>query len=109
MRAVGMYYGPTRVYRPTGHAIEGTAQQALRSLTTADIDAGPRHYQRRLRACRTRSSRRMNLASYHTGARVTRMSLLWVGKSSWRTWTGATPCYGDRQLRDRREQVDASA
>jgi hypothetical protein len=25
-------YGPTRIYGPTGHAIEGTAQQALRSF-----------------------------------------------------------------------------
>jgi hypothetical protein len=30
MRAVGTHYGPTRIYGPTGHAIGGTAQQALR-------------------------------------------------------------------------------
>ncbi len=29
-----------------------------------------------------------------TTAAVTRMSLLWAGRSSWRTWAGATPCYG---------------
>ncbi len=31
-RAVGTHYGPTRIYGPTGHAIGGTAQQALRSF-----------------------------------------------------------------------------
>ncbi len=31
-RAVGTHYGPTRIYGPTGHAIRGTAQQALRSF-----------------------------------------------------------------------------
>ena len=31
-RAVGTYYGPTRICGPTGHAIGGTAQQALWSF-----------------------------------------------------------------------------
>ncbi len=31
-RAVGTHYGPTRIYEPTGHAIGGTAQQAIRSF-----------------------------------------------------------------------------
>ncbi len=31
-RAVGTRYGPTQIYGPTGHAIGGTAQQALRSF-----------------------------------------------------------------------------
>ncbi len=31
-RAVGTHYGPTRIYGPTGHAIEGTAQQTFRSF-----------------------------------------------------------------------------
>ncbi len=31
-RAVGTQYGPTRIYGPTGHAIGGTAQQALQSF-----------------------------------------------------------------------------
>ncbi len=30
--AVGTHYGPTRIYGPTGHAIGGTAQQALQSF-----------------------------------------------------------------------------
>ncbi len=35
VRTVGTHYGSTRIYGPTGHAIGGTAQQALRSLPTA--------------------------------------------------------------------------
>ncbi len=31
-RAVGTHYGPTRIYGPMGHAIKGTAQQALQSF-----------------------------------------------------------------------------
>jgi hypothetical protein len=31
-RAVGTHYWPTRIYGPTGHAIGGTAQQALLEL-----------------------------------------------------------------------------
>ncbi len=31
-RAVETHYGPTRIYGPTGHAIGGMAQQALRSF-----------------------------------------------------------------------------
>jgi hypothetical protein len=84
MRAAGMHYGPTRIYGPTGHAIGGTALQALRSLTTAAMAAGPRRYQRRLRA--GRSSRKMDLAAAAAaaaaGIRATRMSLLWAGRSS---------------------------
>jgi hypothetical protein len=34
MLAVGTHYGPTRIYGPTGHAIGGTEQQALRSFAT---------------------------------------------------------------------------
>ncbi len=41
MRAVGTHYWPTRIYGPIGHAIGGTAQQALWSLTTVAIAAGP--------------------------------------------------------------------
>ena len=35
--AVGTHYGPTRIYGPTGHAIGGTAQLALRSPSAAAI------------------------------------------------------------------------
>ena len=31
-RAVGTHYGPTGISGPTGHAIGGTARQALREL-----------------------------------------------------------------------------
>ncbi len=31
-RAVGTHYGLTRIYGPMGHAIGGTAQQALQSF-----------------------------------------------------------------------------
>ena len=44
-RAVGTHYGPTRIIRPTGHAIGGTAQLALQSSSTAAIVSWPRHYQ----------------------------------------------------------------
>jgi hypothetical protein len=36
----------------------------------------------------------MDLAAAAAGARAIRMSLLWVGWSSWRTRAGATPCCG---------------
>ena len=38
-RAVGTHFGPTRIYGPTGHAIGGTAQLALRSSSAAAIFA----------------------------------------------------------------------
>ena len=47
----------------------------------------------RLRA--GRSSRRMDLAAAAAGDRVTRMSLSRAGRSSWRTWAGATSSYAD--------------
>ena len=44
-RAVGTHYGPTRIHGPTGHAIGGTAQLALRSSSpgrvTLSDDYGP--------------------------------------------------------------------
>ena len=42
---VGTHYGLTQIYGPTGHAIGGTAQLALRSSSAAAIIAGPRHSQ----------------------------------------------------------------
>jgi hypothetical protein len=78
-RAVGTQYGPTRIYWPTGHAIRGTAQQALRELlpqitqpglgTTSD-DYGS------AATCRS-----MDLAA-SAGARATRMSRLWTGDAA---------------------------
>jgi hypothetical protein len=41
------------------------------------------------------------------GARATSMSLLWAGRSSWRTWAEDT-ALRDRRLRDRRERATAS-
>jgi len=92
-RAVGTHYGPTRIYGPTGHAIGGTAQQALRELlpqlplpglSTISDDYGP------AAICQS-----MDLAAA-AGARATRMSLLRAGDAAgaWRTRTGATPCDG---------------
>ncbi len=78
-RAVGMHYWPTRIYGPTGHAIGGTAQQALRELLpqlsqqglgTITDDYGP--------AATCRSMESMDLAAA-AGARATRMSRLWAG------------------------------
>ena len=49
IRSIGEQSGrttsPTRIYGPTGHAIGGTAQVALRSSSTATFNAGPRQYQ----------------------------------------------------------------
>ena len=66
------------------------AQLALRSSSAAAIIAGPRHFQRA-----GRSSRRMDLAAAAAGDCVTRMSLSRAGRSSWRTWAGATSHYAD--------------
>jgi hypothetical protein len=41
-RAVGTHYGPTRIYGPTGHAIGGTAQQALRSFYRSYVMEHPK-------------------------------------------------------------------
>ena len=46
-RAVGTHYAPTRIYGPTGHAIGGMAQLAIRSSSTAAIIAGPRQKERK--------------------------------------------------------------
>ena len=43
MQAVGTHYGPTRTIEPSGHAIGGTAQLALRSSSTTATFSGPRH------------------------------------------------------------------
>jgi hypothetical protein len=84
-RAVGTHYGPTRIYGPTGHAIGGTAQQALlsfyrsyrsqasavaRRLGTISDDYEP------AATCRS-----MDLAAA-AGARATRMSRLWAGDAA---------------------------
>ena len=92
MQAVGTHYGPTRIYGPTGHAIGGTAQQALRSSSAAAFTAAPTHYQSPLPA--RRSCPNMHLAAGGGGARVTRMSVVWAGWSRWRTRAGATARYG---------------
>ncbi len=49
-----------------------------------------------------------DLAAAAAGARATRMSLLWAGRSSWRTWAGATQRYRDLRLHNRRERADRS-
>ncbi len=75
-RSVAQYAtsGPTRIYGPTGHAIGGTAQQALQSSSAAAAAAGPRHYQLQLLA--SLSSRGMDLAAAAAVVRGTRMNLL---------------------------------
>jgi len=78
-RAVGTHYGPTRIYGPTGHAIGGTAQQALRELPTRlsqpglgtiSDDYGPAAFRR---------SKDLAAAA---GARATRMSRLRAGDAA---------------------------
>ncbi len=78
-RAVGTHYWPTRIYGPMGHAIGGTAQQALlsfyrsyRSRASAPIsdDYGP-----------AAICRRMGLAAA-AGARATRKSRLRAGDAA---------------------------
>ncbi len=79
----------SRCYGPTGHAIGGTAQQALWSLPTC--------YLRRASTLSVTTTGRQRPAG---GPRRRRRSLRdshesAVGRrSSWRTRTGETPCYG---------------
>jgi hypothetical protein len=99
MRAVVRHYGPTRIYGPTRHAIGGTAQQALRSLPTAATAAGPRHYQRRLRAGREQQEdgprrRRWGPRDSHESAVGRLEQLADEGRSD--------TALRDRRLRDRR-------
>jgi hypothetical protein len=77
--AVGTHYGQTLIYWPTGHAIRGTAQQALLELLlqitqpglgTISDDYGP------AATCWS-----MDLAAV-AGARATRMSRLWAGDAA---------------------------
>ena len=79
VQAVGTHYGPTRIYGPTGHAIGGTAQQALRELLqqlpqpglgTISHDYWP------AATCRS-----MDLAAA-AGARATRKSRLRAGDAA---------------------------
>ena len=79
VRAVGKHYGRTRIYGPTGHAIGGTAQQALRELQpqllqqglgTISADYGP------VATCQS-----MDLAAA-AGARATRKSRLRAGDAA---------------------------
>jgi hypothetical protein len=88
-RAVGTHYGPTRIYGPTGHAIGGTAQQALRELLprlsqpglgTISDDYGPAAFRR---------SKDLAAAA---GARATRMSRLRAGDAAGGRGLGASPC-----------------
>ena len=74
-RAVGTHYGPTLIYGLTGHAIGGTAQQALRELLpqlsqpdlgTISDNYGPA------------AIRRSKDFAAAAGARATRMSRLWA-------------------------------
>ncbi len=83
VRAVGTHYGPTRIYGPTGHAIGGTAQQALLELLpqlpqpgldTISDDYGP------ATTCRSMDLA-MDLAAA-AGARATRRSLSWAGETA---------------------------
>ncbi len=75
-RAVGSHYGPTQIYGPTGHAIGGTAQQALRELLpqpglgTISDDYGPA------------AIRRGKDLAAAAGARATRMSRLRAGDAA---------------------------
>ena len=78
-RAVGTHYGPTRIYGLTGHAIGGTAQQALRELLprlsqpglgTISDDYGPAAF------------RRSKYLAAAAGARATRTSRLWAGDAA---------------------------
>ncbi len=76
---VGTYYGQTRIYEPTGHAVGGTAQHALiellpqitqRGLDTISDDYGPAE------TCQS-----MDLAAA-ARARVTRMSRLCASEAA---------------------------
>ena len=105
-RAVGTHYGPTRIYRPMGHAIGGTAQQALWSLPTAAIAGGPLGLDTISDDYGPATTcRRMDLAAA-AGARATRLSLLWAEQLADEGWSDTA--LRDRRLRDRREWADAS-
>jgi hypothetical protein len=99
-RAVGTHYGPTRIYGPTGHAIGGTEQQALRELLprlsqpglgTISDDYGPAAIRRSKDLAAAAGSPRDSQEST-TGRRC-----------SWRTRTGSVAVRQDiRRPRDRR-------
>ncbi len=84
MLAVGTHNWPTRIYRPTEHAI-GTTAAIAAGLDTISDDywlAG------------AAGRRRGDLAAA-AGARATCISLLWAGRSSWQMRViRATPRYG---------------
>ncbi len=77
VRVVGTHYGPTRIYGPTGHAIERHSRHSGAStadnapgLGTISDDYGP------AATCRS-----LDLAAA-AGARATRMSQLWAGEAA---------------------------
>ena len=104
-RAVGTHYGPTRIYGPTGHAIGGTAQQALRELLprlsqpglgTISDDYGPAAFRR---------SKDLAAAA---GALATRMSRLRAGDAAGGRGLGASPCDGHTTTTRPQERGKAS-
>ena len=80
-RAVGTHYGPTRIYGPTGHAIGGTAQQALRELLPRLSQQGPGTISDDYGPAAFRRSNLKDLAAA-AGARATRMSRLRAGDAA---------------------------
>ena len=90
-RAVGTHYGPTRIYGPTGHAIGGTAQQALRELLPRLSQPGLGTISDDYRPAAFRRSKDLAAAA---GARATRMSRLWAGDAAGGRGLGASPCDG---------------
>jgi hypothetical protein len=83
VRAVGKHYWQTLIYGPTGHAIGGTAQQALLSFYCRE------HSQASTIPVTTTGQQRpvgvWTSPTAAAGARATR---------NWRMRTGATPCDG---------------
>jgi hypothetical protein len=79
VRAVGTHYGPTRIYGPTGDAIEGTAAgtpELLQQITCQASALPVTTTGRPAATCRS-----MDLAAA-VGARATRMSRLWAGDAA---------------------------
>jgi hypothetical protein len=89
-RAVGTHYGQTQIYGPTGHAIGGTAQQALWSFY--------RSYRSQASALSVTTTGRQRPVGVWTsppppGPCDSQESTTGL-RCSWRTRTGATPCDG---------------
>ena len=78
-RAVGTHYGPTRIYGPTGHAIGGTAQQALLELLQQLLQPGLGTISDDYGPAAIRRSKDLAAAA---GARATRMSRLRAGDAA---------------------------